>query len=204
MHKQLKQLFGLGSRRRPIRVGDDDIDDSMVMPIVKGTGLSKRRAIQLDLDPINQPFSRPLVGDLVVMYAVDLPDRFEYLSTQVVQEAGLSEQALFALAVANIPTRLSRLQVMQDEPGFRIQADGSLESSLLLYDELWEQFEIVVGSAPLVVVPQRSAIYGAASHTPSGVDYILAKAATFDPEVRYAVSGQVLVRESNSWRPFSN
>jgi hypothetical protein len=86
------------------------------------------------LENVSLPISRPLVENLEVMYAFDLPDHFAFLNERDASELNLTHSKLHDLAIDNLLCRLENIDIQQmnDLPVFCLQIGGNLDASLML------------------------------------------------------------------------
>ncbi len=208
MLKQLRQMLFRPSDPKMIRVGGEQFEASLLVPVIKGTGLVKtgHDKIYMVGEPWEMlPLGFDLTGDLAVLLAINLPRTLHFLSNASALDSGLAAVDLLELAKKNLAKLSLTIRITEDGPiGFRIQLDGNLDASLLLYDDLWDQFEKLVGGTPLVVIPHRSMLFGCCAETEGAADYLLSKVRDFDPNVRHVVSKNLFVRQDRAWRLYTN
>ncbi len=92
----------------------------------------------LRLPERDAPISESLAGDLIVMYAFDLPGRFAFVAQRHCEEFGLDAGDLRALSVRNLRTRRRKPQVIHTDACLMFTSDGDLEASPLLIDIVWK------------------------------------------------------------------
>eukprot|EP01031_Cornospumella_fuschlensis_P043297 gene43297-52922_t len=115
------------------------LDLAMIVPVVKAIVGDDDPATVIELPPDEAPLSRPFVADLIVMYAIDHPDRFEFISNRHLRECGLSIEQLHDLALSNLPRRTPPVEMHGQSPRYMITAGGNMEATLLLHDALWDE-----------------------------------------------------------------
>jgi hypothetical protein len=104
--------------------------------------------------------TRPFVGDLLVTYSLDLPDRFVSISHQVMQEMGLDPDSLHRIALENLEKCFNEGIAVQDLQLYNaIGTGGNLEACTLLLPWLWQKKSTTVTGDLLMVVPSRNAVY---------------------------------------------
>ena len=64
----------------------------------------------------DKPYTEPLVGDLLVTYAFDLPETFQMVRKGDAAELGLAPQQLRETAVANLMSRVGEGGYQGDPP----------------------------------------------------------------------------------------
>jgi hypothetical protein len=153
----------------------------------------------ITLPPGEDPVVRPFAGDLVVMYAEDLPDHFAYLSHRRMRELGLAPDTLHALAVRNLPGRVGQIQLLGSAPRFMITAGGNLEATLLLHPTLWESLAEHLPGAPMAAVPARDLLFVTGADSEEGRAFLKQSAEKELEDKRYALSRQVFTRRDGAW-----
>lgn len=177
-------------------------DRSLVVPLVKAVIGETEGGEVIELPPDDSPISIPLVAELIVMYALDYPDRFEFITRRRLQENGLNQEELHALALSNLPNRVPKIQMHGESPRHLITAGGNFEATLLLLDGLWDQLTEVLPGKPMAVVPARDLLFVSGSEY-EGAGQFLAEVASKElEEKRHALSQSILVRENGKWHPY--
>lgn len=155
----------------------------------------------MQLSPDDSPVMRPFAADMVVMYAIDRPSHFEFVAMREIKARQLSEEELHDLAVTNLPSRLSHVEVHDLGGGMHgITAGGNLEASLLLLDALWDQLATRLPGEPLAAVPARDLLFTIGSEQPDAMQLISNRARTDLVEKRYAISQSIVVRRGGRWQ----
>jgi uncharacterized protein YtpQ (UPF0354 family) len=130
---------------------------SNIVPILKGLvdDADARQATRPENVPL--PIHRPLVEDLLVMYAFDLPEHFAFLNQREASELNLSPSELHDLAINNLLCRLENIEIqqMKDLPVFCLQIGGNLDASLLLLQDIRDTVAKNVPGEIVAAVPSR-------------------------------------------------
>lgn len=138
---------------------------------------------------------------VVIMYAIDRPSHFEFVAMREIQARQLSVEDLHDLAVKNLPSRVSQVEVHDLGGGMHgLSAGGNLEASLLLVDSLWDQLAARLPGEPLAAVPARDLLFTIGSGQPNAMALISSRAMIDLAEKRYAISQSVLVRRGGKWQ----
>lgn len=201
-------MFGLFGKKKG-QVADAPLAASQnealarIIPVVKAMQADQddpaRQTVTLTLAPEDSPMSRPLVSDLIVMYAEDFPDRLEFVSLKRMQALGLSADELHALALHNLPSRLPEIQLHGESPRFMVTCGGTFEATLLLYDALWDSIAQSLPGQAMATVPARDLLYVTGADW-DGAHSFLSEMANQDlADPRYALSKRVLIRSEGSW-----
>lgn len=207
MFRRLKTFLSPAPSKRTKSTGSAALgwsssgDQSLIVPLVKGMGLpsGEGAAIQLSVD--DSPVVRPFASDMVIMYAIDRPSHFEFVAMREIQARQLSVEDLHDLAVKNLPSRVSQVEVHDLGGGMHgLSAGGNLEASLLLVDSLWDQLAARLPGEPLAAVPARDLLFTIGSGQPNAMALISSRAMIDLAEKRYAISQSVLVRRGGKWQ----
>ena len=177
-------------------------DRSLVVPLVKAVVGEAEGGEVIELPPNDSPISVPLIAELIVMYALDYPDRFEFITRRHLQENGLNQEELHALALRNLPNRVPKIEMHGESPRYMITAGGNFEATLLLLDGLWDQLTEHLPGKPMAVVPARDLLFVSGSEY-EGASQFLTDVATKElEEKRYALSQCILIREGGKWHAY--
>ncbi|MCG2578118.1 hypothetical protein LZ012_14075 [Dechloromonas sp. XY25] len=201
-------MFGLFRKRKeeaqPVAAASPSTDHDKdvlerIVPMIKvvehqGTGLQ-----HIELPEGDSPISNVFAGDLIVMYAEDLPDRFAYLSKKRMRELGLNMDELHALAIQNLPNRIPEIQLHGSAPRFMLTAGGNFEATLLLHPTLWDSLAEHLPGTPMAVVPSRDLLFVTCLEWEEGPAFMKEMAEKELEDNRYALSKLVFVRHNNSW-----
>lgn len=133
---------------------------------------------------------QPLLGDLIVTYAQDLPKSLEYVKRGDL--SGLDEASLRAHALANLEGRSSALTIVGGEGRYRIELDGFFDVSLILIASTWVQHLSLAGD-PVFALPCRDQLMVCGSDDRQAVIELAEMAPRIAAESAYAITGQLLV-----------
>jgi uncharacterized protein YtpQ (UPF0354 family) len=180
-------------------------DQSLIVPLVKGIDPYSGEGTAIQLSADDSPVMRPFASDMVIMYAIDRPSHFEFVAMRELKARQLSVEELHDLAVKNLPSRLSQVEVHDLGGGLHgLSAGGNLEASLLLLDSLWDQLAARLPGEPLAAVPARDLLFTIGSGQPNAMELISSRARIDLAEKRYAISQSVLVRRGGTWQAVSH
>lgn len=177
----------------------------MIVPMIKV--VEERTDVEIaasgipDIPVEQRPVSRPLGGDLVTMYAVDYPERFEYVSQMHLEREGISEEELHALACRNLQVRAKDIQVHGSYPRFMVTAGGNFEASLLHHEDFWRQ---VVAQIPLqgeihAIVPSRDMLVFTDSGTEGAMEFLKGMLEKDLEDTSHALSKLILALRQGQW-----
>lgn len=185
------------------------LDASRVVPVIKGPGFldifierggSDGEAAQL---PAYDQYN----DNLIILYAEDEPLSVRYLYDQELTESGISRDSRLPLAVRNLRALLPNLETYSSGGIVGIGADGTYESSLLLFDELWtgdglQRFGLRLAGEPVVAVPTRNLLLVVDSRDSAGVELLRQLATQMFAAEPYPVSNQVFLYRNGRFQPF--
>jgi len=177
------------------------MDLALVVPLVKVLETGDPTGSEVALSEDDSPIIRPLVVDLVVMYALDLPDRFQFISHRDLRNTGLTAEALHELALRNLPSRLPKLEIHGEPPRCMAIAGGNFEATLLLHDPLWDQLAEVMPGDLMAVAPARDLLFISGSGWPEAASFLGEVASKDLPDKKYSLSRCVLIRRDGKWHP---
>ncbi len=157
-----------------------------------------------------RPLTEPLVGELLLTYAFDLPEQFVMASRLALERAGIAVHEAREIACANLKARLPEVKYYGREGVYLAVTGGELEACLLLVDEVWaDARERVQGGVQggaqgdlVVAVPRRDRLLIADGRDPSKLAALRRAAREFHDEHDdgHALSLQLMVRHGAGWR----
>ena len=206
MFRRLKTFLSSSASKRTRSAGSAALgwsssdDQSLIVPLVKGIGSSSGEGTAIQLSADDSPVMCPFASDMVIMYAIDRPSHFEFVAMREIKARQLSVEELHELAVTNLPSRVSQVEVHDLGGGLHgLSAGGNLEASLLLVDSLWDRLAARLPGEPLAAVPARDLLFTIGSGQPNAMELISSRARIDLAENRYAISQSVLVRRGGKW-----
>jgi hypothetical protein len=107
----------------------------------------------------DQPLSRVLAGDLVVLVAQDHPESYSYPPRKSVLEVVPGEGEVWKRALANTRAELGEIQTEELEDRLVIvRTSTGMALALLLLDEPWSRPDLKGKGAPVVLVVDRETL----------------------------------------------
>lgn len=168
----------------PGKGADKDPNKHASSDAAKGSGKGSDNSSDNDL------IAQPLLGDLIVTYAQDLPSSLEYVTRGDLR--GLDEASLRAHALANLEGRSSALTIVGGDGRYRIELDGFFDVSLILIASTWVQHLSLAGD-PVFALPCRDQLMVCGSEDRQAVTELAEMARRIAAESAYAITGQLLV-----------
>ncbi len=109
----------------------------MLVPRIKNLQFNTAlRGMKIPEDQL--PYTEPLVADLLVTYAFDLPSMFQMATRSGIADLGIPLEEARDVAVANLQQRLPRVHAEQQGPFQRIVTGENLEACTLLIRPYWD------------------------------------------------------------------
>ena len=181
---------------------DDSIDPDRVVPIIKDAAYLEEVRASLAEGGSNGPIPmhfEVLNPQLHIFYAEDTQLNLRYLSLKNLQEAGLEPKDLRVRAVANLRNLLTEVELREGEAVHMISAGGTFEASLLLLDDLWENFDLPLVGAPVVALPSRELLLVTGAEDEAGLAALREVAAKAAAEASYRLTPDLFLRQDGSW-----
>jgi len=149
------------------------------------------------------PVTRPLVADLLVTFAFDLPDSFQMVSEADVSERGLTKEKLWELAVDNLRKRMPQIGRQGDPPLMQVVTGENLEACVLLLDEFWRNLASQIPGKVVVSVPHRDVVLVTSSKSEAGLKQIRETTAeVFGQDDVHSLSTTLLSWMGENWEVF--
>jgi uncharacterized protein YtpQ (UPF0354 family) len=160
-----------------------------------------RNVAWLQSVPVSDLAKDFLAGDLTVVYAFDRAHSLVPARIPELESLGVSPAMALALAKANLRARLPpSLDTRGDGRSFMLLAGGNYEASLLLLDEIWDQFAPRLPGRLLACVPARDVCLVTSTETPGGVaSLIAARDRVWNSAPSHAIAKTLLQREDRNW-----
>ena len=194
-------MFGWFNKKKP--PATDEPDRSTLVPRIKTAeylASLEDRGVPAD----QLPYTEPLVADLVVSYAFDLPALFMMASGDALAGLGVPLSEARGLAVANLERQLSRVGFADRGPFRQVVTGDDLEACTLLVESFWDQVAADADGEVVVGVPSRDVVLFCDSHSARGVAAIRAfSAAVMEDEDAYRLTDQLLVWRGGRWAEFT-
>lgn len=178
---------------------------SNIVPIIKSSVAAADIGQATWLEDLPLPIHRPLVENLLVMYAFDLPERFAFLNQREASELNLSPSELHDLAINNLLNRLENIDIQQmnDLPLFCVEIGGNLDASLMLLQEVRDVMANDVPGEIVAAVPSRDVFLVTGSDSMEGIAAIQAVIEDVWANADHLLSRQLWACKDEQWYAFS-
>ena len=149
------------------------------------------------------PWSRKLVGDLLVCLVEDRADTLAFLTPEQVRRLGGSEEALYQIALKNLAAIKRRPQRVAMGLVQGLEWDGGEPSSLLLRPDAWTAEQTGIQGKIIAATPSRDLVLYTSAETPGGAEALrsmVAQLAARDTS-GHPLSTRLYVRDAKgAWR----
>lgn len=179
-------------------------DASLIVPRIKHTNfLAALR--ELGTGPDDTPVTDPLVGELIITYAFDLPETFQMVCPHDCQRLGIGPGQIRTIAVTNLKRQLGNIGRQGEPPLLQMVVGGNLEACLLLVDDIWQSLAGKIPPEIVVGVPTRDILLITTSASTKGGLQMLRDAVqeAHASETTHALTQQLLIRRADRWEVFT-
>lgn len=169
-----------------------------IVPMIKDEGYFNVPANRAKDDA---PFANEhFVGDLWVVYAIDLPDSMKTLQKSHLQELGVQPGALKKLAIENLRRILPPIEQHGEGPVYMLTAGGDYVASLLLFEDLWAELKSRVSGDILAAVPTRDVLLFTGSASSEAIEQMKATIGRVMESGGYLISNTILRHTDSGWK----
>ena len=148
------------------------------------------------------PIFEPLIGELLVTYAFDLPEQFVMANPTNMARAGISLDEARALACANLRSRLPELEYVRGPGVSLVVTGGDWEACLLLLNEVWQGTQARFNAGFVVCAPRRDRLLISDGVDAQTIASMRQAADRFfaERDDGHALSVQLMTRLGGQWR----
>ncbi|MBN2294883.1 MAG: DUF1444 family protein [Pirellulales bacterium] len=190
----LKRMFGGGQQPEPSA-------DCLVPRIKNQNFLPALKEHGIPDDQL--PITEPLVGDLLVTYAFDLPHTFQMVMPNDCSELGIPLDKARRIAIRNMARSFPPPDIQSKPPIYSLIVGSDMEACLLLVDELWKQLDERVPGQIVAAVPARDVMLYTSSESEEGLAAIKKIAAeVFAANDVHGLTEQLLTWKDGKWAVF--
>lgn len=193
-------MFGF-LKKKPQAV-EQPKDSSLIVPRIKHTNfLAAVRGRITNED--DMPATEPLVGDLLVTYAFDLPEAFQMVRVRDIKQLGLSPEQLRAAAVVNLTQQVGNIGRQGEPPLVQVVTGNNLKACVLLLDDFWQVLSGKIPPEIVVGVPTRDVLVVTTTASKSGLPMLRDAVKTArSGDSTHWLTEQLLVRRAHKWEVF--
>ena len=147
------------------------------------------------IDPNNDQCSRPLAGDIALIYMVNLGGNLRSVSIDELAAVGINdEETLYQTALNNLRQLDSPIQIVRSDNNSLTQIilDSAYNASLLLVlDDILRAAELTLPDYPVAAIPARDTLLVCASQDQEAVSQLQQLAAQIATESPYSISTEL-------------
>jgi uncharacterized protein YtpQ (UPF0354 family) len=150
----------------------------------------------------NAILSRPLAGDLSIIFVIDKQDSTKFINQSMMQKLGLTPDELHKLAMANLKTALPTLphQALEGSPRvFLVAAGDDYEASRMLIDDLWTAAAKEVEGDLIAAAPCRHRVLFTGSKHPEDVAMLRTLAEKLSETEHHPLTKTLFKRTPQGW-----
>jgi uncharacterized protein YtpQ (UPF0354 family) len=182
--------------------GPEKPDRSTIVPRIKHLQFLKVFD-EMDIPDGQIPYTEPLVADLLVAYAFDMPGIFQMVTHDDLKELGIGPGELREIALANLKQQMPKIGVADADSFFRIVTGEDLEACVLLASKFWDNTAAKTEGTVVAVVPSRDVLLYCSSESAAGLEFIraLAKEIT-DTGDTHTLSKHLITWSNGKWAKY--
>lgn len=175
-----------------------------IVPRIKSTQMLAELA-RMGYPQDQWPVTEPLVADLIISYAFDLPQTFQMVQPDDLKELGIQPGELRAIAVDNIKKQVRKIGTMEEPPVMRVWTGNDLEACVLLADSYWRELAANTPGEIVASVPRRDVLLFCSSQSEEGLFALTdITAQVYESGEAHALSKKLLVWRDGQWMPFTD
>jgi uncharacterized protein YtpQ (UPF0354 family) len=183
-------MFGLFKKQKPA----PKLDGSQIVPRIKNTQfLPTLKAAGVPDEQL--PVIEPLVADLIVTYAFDLPESFVMATPQLLANAGVERSALRQLAIENLRRQIPAINLQQAGSVYRAAIGNNLDACALLSERFWNSEADKLAGTLVAAVPNRDLVLFCDGESADG----LKEMSKIVDEAYHSADTHALTREKLQW-----
>jgi uncharacterized protein YtpQ (UPF0354 family) len=173
-----------------------------IMPVVRTRAQVQALSTQLG-QAKDAALYEPLAADLFVTYVLDRPGSVKYLSELVLRDLKVPRADLRDLALGNLD-RTVQIKRLGFNDMFTLAAGEFYESSLLLFDGLWDDMAKAVQGDVVAAVPSRESLIFTGSDNRPGLENWRKLVYESHGGAANPLSRALLVRAGGQWQEYNS
>jgi uncharacterized protein YtpQ (UPF0354 family) len=190
-------------RSRKKKQDDEYPDRSTIVPRIKHRQFLKSLR-EMEIPEDQMPVTEPLVADLLVTYAFDVPGMFQMVTYNAMKVLGIGPEDIRQLALANLKRQLPQIGIATQEPIQRIVTGENLEACVLLATRFWDNVAAKTEGEVVAVVPSRDLILFCSSKSELGIELLRGAAEDLlAAEQTHGLSKQLLTWRNGKWAKYN-
>jgi uncharacterized protein YtpQ (UPF0354 family) len=143
-------------------------------------------------------------GDMILVYAIDYPDRVAYLTRQDLRDADVYPAQMTEAAFANLAEKTDIARFEGNGVSFMVVVDGFYESSMVLNDAMWASASERLDDEIVMIVPSRDVLVIAPRRETAEVDFLDSVRQDVLTNGTHQLSGLMYVWRDGRWQVFED
>lgn len=178
-------------------------DPATIVPRIKHTEFVKALK-KMKIPDDQMPVTEPLVADLLVTYAFDLPDLFQMVTHADLKKMSIAPADLRELAIDNMRRGHPGIRIEEQGPFLRVITGGDLEACTLLSVKFWNDVAEKVPTDFVVIVPSREIVLIAIDPNEAALQFLREVIADVrEAERVHCLSESLLTWRDGAWAVYS-
>lgn len=148
------------------------VDREMIFPIMRGPLAWKAPVNPSHCEPATpgkEILSEPFIGEVTILYAMESDHCFRLLGPSDLAEAKIDPAELRMIACENLKRNLPKIDGKPQDGVLRITADGNHETSLVLFNSLWDGHQFKVKGDIVIGMPCKEILLVTGTEEPGGL-----------------------------------
>ncbi len=176
------------------------IDPEYIIPVIKDHSWLKSQSSGSNGDTRFEPWHETYNSELVIVFA-EFNESLHFCDRSSVEALAVPLVDLRERAFANLRRVIKQVSVTGRDGEFILGAGGTIDSSLLLVDEVTHDPRMKLAGEPLAGVSDRDSFWLADDANPLAVFGIALKVARYHRSEPYPISNQLFYRQAGRWLP---
>ena len=185
---------------RSLATASSTLDPNRIIPVVKDHAWLQSQREGSDGEASFEPWNESYNSELVIVFA-EFNDSLLFCDEGSVAALGIPLGELRERAFANLRRAIKQVSVTGKEGEFILGAGGTIDSSLLLLDEVTHDPRMELVGEPLVGVSDRDSFWVADAANPFAVFGIALRVARYYRSEQYPISNQLFHQQGERWMP---
>ena len=182
----------------PVEEEEEVITRDMVVAIIRE--IEYREYIRAE---DRELVTKHLIGDLWVVYAIDLPHSMTVISRKQIASLSLAGEDMLSIGVRNIERLLGQISMDPYGECYVFSCENIVyASSLLLLEYVWDRAAELVQCDVVVAVPARDTILFTGTTNTKGIEELRTEAAYVVKNGNHVLTETLLVRRDGKWKLF--
>ncbi len=177
----------------------DEQDPPFIVPRIKHTNFLRALNEMPEIQADSMPIIEPLVGDLLLTYALDVGPNFISVSAGTLEQYQINQSDLRQIAETNALEAMSELRVRTEGAVNELLARDNMAACSILYPELWQQIEQELNGPVVAAFPHRDIVLYTCADSPEHVASLKAAVAQIDFDETHALSRLLYKPVDGQW-----